>query len=115
MKFLKKHARGALCLLLAVSILGGTLLYAFGTAADDYEETLLGELSKDFESGDPGAISSGEGDVGGKSYGAFQFASNSDGPRQFFFWCLNEARPPEYRAIGTQLRQAYIEIGRAHV
>ena len=109
MKLLKKHARGALCLLLAVSILGGTLLYAFGTAADDYEETLLGELSKDFESGDPGAISSGEGDVGGKSYGAFQFASNSDGPRQFFFWCLNEARPPEYRAIGTQLRQAYID------
>ena len=46
MKLLKKHARGALCLLLSVSILGGTLLYAFGTAADDYEETLEKAVKK---------------------------------------------------------------------
>ena len=107
MKLLKKHARGALCLLLSISILGGTLLYAFGTAADDYEETLLGELSKDFESGDPGAISSGNGDPGGKSYGAFQFASNSDGPKHFFNWCMEPSRNASYQSIGAQLSQAY--------
>lgn len=109
MKLLKKQFRGALCLLLAISLLGGTLLYAFGTAADDFEETMLGELSKDFESGDPGTISSGDGDPGGKSYGAFQFASKHDGPRQFFYWCLGSERSPAYQAIGARLRQAYID------
>lgn len=107
MKFLKKHTRGALCILLSASILGGAMLYAFGTAADDYEETLLGELSKDFESGDPGAISSGNGDPGGKSYGAFQFASKSDGPKAFFTWCMDPSRNATYQSIGNQLSQAY--------
>ena len=37
---------------------------------------MLGDLSKKYESsGDPGAISSGYGDAGGKSYGMYQFSS----------------------------------------
>ena len=38
---------------------------------------MLGDLSKKYESsGDPGTISSGYGDAGGKSYGMYQFSSN---------------------------------------
>ena len=37
---------------------------------------MLGDLSKKYESnGDPGTISSGYGDAGGKSYGMYQFSS----------------------------------------
>ena len=37
---------------------------------------MLGDLSKKYESnGDPGCISSGQGDAGGKSYGMYQMAS----------------------------------------
>ncbi len=106
MKKLHRHGASALCLLLAAALLSGLLLQAFATAADDYEETLLGELSKDFESGDPGAISSGEGDSGGKSYGAFQFASRYDGPKSFFNWCLASSND-SYTSIGKQLKEAY--------
>ncbi|KYZ76872.1 hypothetical protein AXX12_18380 [Anaerosporomusa subterranea] len=47
----------------------------------------LGDLSAKYESnGDPGAISSGEGDAGGVSYGAYQFAANAGVPGQFVAW-----------------------------
>jgi hypothetical protein len=47
----------------------------------------LGDLSAKYESnGDPGAISSGEGDAGGVSYGAYQFSTNAGVPRQFIAW-----------------------------
>ncbi|MCB1096095.1 MAG: LEPR-XLL domain-containing protein [Verrucomicrobiae bacterium] len=51
----------------------------------DYDATgLLGELSARFESnGDPGIVSTGEGDRGGRSYGLYQFASNFDMPELF--------------------------------
>lgn len=47
----------------------------------------LGDLSAKYESnGDPGAISSGEGDAGGISYGAYQFSANAGVPEQFARW-----------------------------
>ncbi|MDF2501619.1 MAG: Uncharacterized protein K0Q77_2333 [Anaerosporomusa subterranea] len=50
----------------------------------------LGDLSAKYESnGDPGAISSGEGDAGGVSYGAYQFATNAGVPGQFIDWLAN--------------------------
>ena len=39
---------------------------------------MLGDLSAQYESnGDPGCISDGYGDAGGKSYGTYQFSSNA--------------------------------------
>ncbi|MEN8906030.1 MAG: M23 family metallopeptidase [Clostridiales bacterium] len=47
----------------------------------------LGLLSSKYESnGDPGAISDTPGDIGGKSYGAYQFASNMGSLTSFLGW-----------------------------
>lgn len=49
---------------------------------------MLGNLSKRYESnGDPGCISSGWGDAGGKSYGMYQLASNTGSVTSFIRWC----------------------------
>lgn len=51
----------------------------------------LGDLSAKYESnGDPGTISSGEGDAGGVSYGAYQFASNAGVPQAFVNWLIEQ-------------------------
>lgn len=48
---------------------------------------MLGDLSKKYESnGDPGAISKGYGDAGGKSYGMYQFASNMGVVDKYIAW-----------------------------
>lgn len=110
MKLTHKVWGGAVCLALALVLLIGLLsLQAGATAADDYEATMLGALSEKYEaSGDPGRISSGEGDPGGKSYGAYQFASNYNIPRSFFTWCQSVSA---YKAIGDRLAAAYTADG----
>ena len=48
---------------------------------------MLGDLSKKFESnGNPGAISNGWGDAGGKSYGMYQLASNTGSVHNYLGW-----------------------------
>ena len=48
---------------------------------------MLGELSSQYESnGDPGCISDGYGDPGGKSYGTYQFSCNAGSLGQFVSW-----------------------------
>ena len=48
---------------------------------------MLGDLSKKYESsGDPGAISSGYGDAGGKSYGMYQFSSTMGVVDNYIKW-----------------------------
>ena len=48
---------------------------------------MLGSLSARYESnGDPGAIGRTEGDAGGASYGAYQFATNAGVPGEFVAW-----------------------------
>lgn len=48
---------------------------------------MLGDLSARYESnGDPGAISSGYGDLGGVSYGCYQLASNTGSVQSFLRW-----------------------------
>ena len=65
-----------LCLALLLAALPVILpVFTSATAADDQEEQLLGTLSQRFEASGPGVISSGSGDAGGKSYGAYQFSS----------------------------------------
>lgn len=48
---------------------------------------MLGDLSKKYESnGDPGCISSGHGDAGGKSYGMYQLALNCGSVHSYLGW-----------------------------
>lgn len=48
---------------------------------------MLGQLSAKYESnGDAGAIGRNEGDAGGASYGAYQFATNAGVPEAFVGW-----------------------------
>ena len=53
---------------------------------------MLGDLSKQYESGNlgAGAVSSGWGDAGGISYGAYQFASNAGVPADFVAWLIRQ-------------------------
>lgn len=55
---------------------------------------MLGDLSANYESnGDPATISSGYGDLGGASYGAYQFASNMGVVDDFVAWLASEGYP----------------------
>lgn len=48
---------------------------------------MLGDLSAQYESnGDPGCISDGYGDPGGKSYGSYQLSSNAGSLQQYINW-----------------------------
>lgn len=48
---------------------------------------MLGDLSKRYESNDdPGCISTGYGDAGGKSYGTYQLASNAGSVSRYIEW-----------------------------
>ncbi len=50
----------------------------------------LGDLSASYESnGDPGCVSSGAGDLGGISYGAYQLASNAGSVDAFLEWGIS--------------------------
>lgn len=67
---------------------------------------MIGDLSKEYESnGDIGAISTGEGDYGGKSYGMYQLASNVGSVDDFIAWGLNS----DYSWIAEELDK--YEIG----
>lgn len=51
----------------------------------------LGDLSAQFESnGNPAIVSSGDGDLGGMSYGAYQLASNTGSVDEFLGWGLRQ-------------------------
>lgn len=51
---------------------------------------MLGDLSAKYESnGDPGTISTGEGDLGGKSYGCYQLALDVGAVQAFLDWLQN--------------------------
>ena len=92
MKYKRRRSLSALCLLMAAVFLASLLTpEAAATAADDQEYELLGELSSRYEGGDAGAISNNSGDIGGKSYGAYQFASASNTPLSF---ASSPQRPP---------------------
>ncbi len=111
MKLLQKNYFPAVCLLLLTAVMiGGLFLSAGATAADELEADMLGQLCRKYESGDPGSISSGEGDAGGKSYGAYQFSSYYDKPRDFFRWC-QQSGSTTYQGFGERLSDAYHQDG----
>ena len=111
MKTKCRRGISALCVLLIAAMLTGFLLpQADASAADDQEYELLGELSSRYEGGDAGAIVNNSGDIGGKSYGAYQFASASGTPLSFALWC-QKSENEYYRYIGKTLEEAYYDGG----
>lgn len=83
---------------------GANLVDSF---TDNYNGDLLGYISEIYESnGDPGAISSGVGDAGGVSYGAFQFSTKTGSLADFVLW-LKEQNINFY----NQLNNAFIQDG----
>lgn len=59
--------------------------------SDDNKNSFLGYVSEKYESnGDPGTISSGVGDYGGVSYGAWQLSSKLGSLDEFIIWLKNE-------------------------
>ena len=65
----------------------------------------LGSLSAKYESnGNPGTISTGQGDSGGKSYGIHQFASNMGVVDKFVDWLIS--RGDEFSNYGKVLKNA---------
>ena len=111
MKRNRNTLRRFACLLLStVMVLGLLPIPAAATAADDLEYELLGELSSRYEGGNAGAIVNNAGDIGGKSYGAYQFASASGVPMTFARWCMASDNE-YYRYIGETLDAAYHKGG----
>ena len=108
MKSSRRSTSFWLCFFVFICIIPGILLYVAATAADDQEEKLLGTLSSSFESSGPGTIADNSGDPGGKSYGAYQFASTYDEPKEFFEWCQSSS-DAYYRSIGDRLSEAYYD------
>ncbi len=77
--------------------------------AQELEDELLGTVSAQYESnGDPGLISGGVGDLGGASYGAYQFASAYNIPHTFAQWCVSSGTN---KTVGNQLLTAYEKDG----
>lgn len=80
--------------------------------------TSWGKLSRYYETGNiddeaaAGMISTVAGDPGGKSYGAYMFASKAGTVKEFINWCLNsnKANTATY-AIGEKLYRAYYSGG----
>lgn len=111
MKTHRRRSMAALCFFLTAALLAVTVPpRADATAADDQEYELLGELSSRYEGGDAGAIVNNAGDIGGKSYGAYQFASASGTPLSFALWC-QKSENEYYRYIGQTLEAAYYDGG----
>ena len=106
---MNKSAKKILCLLFSAALLFVSAfsgyVTSFAYSEEDLEFDLLGALSAQYESnGDPALISSGWGDAGGVSYGAYQFSSVYDVPRSFFVWLIETKYDTE---IGWILSNAY--------
>ena len=82
-------------------IIGKANWYAYNDSQDEQEQQeestsenfdidIVAQLARKYESsGDPGAVSSGRGDIGGISYGLYQFASNVGVVDDFVEWLCN--------------------------
>lgn len=84
--------------------------------APEFDKSIIGDIAKEFEtsSEDPGFISSGAGDAGGKSYGIYQLASNIGIPKIFTDWLLKQTTEEIWTNIGTNLSNAYSKDGNTY-
>jgi LysM repeat protein len=72
---------------------------------------VLGTLSSKYESsGNPGAISTGAGDIGGKSYGTYQLASKMGSVNKFMDY-LKTANPEYYNKLYTAYTTGGVGFG----
>lgn len=72
-------------------VLEGYVTQYVDIMSDNMKEDSLGFLSQKYESdGNPGIISTGQGDYGGKSYGAWQLSSNMGAVDAFLTWLKGE-------------------------
>ena len=67
-----------------------------------------GVICAKYESGGSPARISGGADAGGKSYGAYQFASASDVPKTFANWCVSSGANA---SVGNALLFTYKQDG----
>ncbi|MGG7077026.1 SH3 domain-containing protein [Clostridium sardiniense] len=109
---------------------GYVSIYLNGSTAvqvydDNRDDDYLGILSEKYESnGDPGSVSSGEGDYGGKSYGAWQLSSNMGSLGDFINWLsgkndsfykeLTDARKLDNGSYGKHFDDAWRDIAKNH-
>lgn len=80
--------------------------------------TSLGLLSRYYETGNTDTtadaakmISTVAGDIGGKSYGAYMFASNTGTVKNFVDWCMKADTSSATYGIGEKLYRAYYSNG----
>ena len=92
-------------------------LTLISTAADDQaapnadDPFILGSLSARYESnGNPATIGN-SGDIGGTSYGAYQFASAYGVPMHFANWCVSSGQGVN---VGNRLQAAYAADGNTY-
>lgn len=92
---------------------------------DNLQSNYSGVISEKYESsGNPGAISSGVGDAGGKSYGAWQLSSTAGSLHSFLQWLmdqkndfyniLNNAYIADANTYGTNFDTAWRQIANDH-
>ena len=116
---MKKLRRGGALVLSLAMVLTLLPLHSGATLADDQESEWLGEICEIYESGitresHPDDFkylrarlgANNEGDPGGRSYGAYQFASAAGTPKRFFEWCQAQEND-DYRDMGDKLYTAY--------
>lgn len=95
-----------LCVVITIGIL---FCVPVAAESDPLEDELLGSVSAKYESnGNPGLISTGSGDLGGASYGAYQFSSTYSIPLNFAKWCVTSGNDAQ---IGNRLQTAYSADG----
>ena len=112
---MKLLRRGTALFLSAALVFG---LVAVMASSNWVGRTSLGMLSRYYETGSlsdeeaAGVISTVDGDPGGKSYGAYMFASKTGTIKAFIQWCLsdNPSTSAAY-AIGEKLSTAYYSGG----
>ena len=67
---------------------------------------MLGDLSARYESnGNPGSVSDGVDDPGGKSYGIYQLSSKMGSVSSFLNWAVNISGNPTYQQYGDALNE----------
>ena len=111
-----KLLRRGLALFLSIALVFS--LVAVMASSNWVGRTSLGMLSRYYETGSlsdedaAGVISTVDGDPGGKSYGAYMFASKTGTVKAFIQWCLsdNPSNSAAY-AIGEKLHTAYYSGG----
>lgn len=118
MKLLRRGTALLLSVALVFSLFAGSVLVGVVANSIWNDATSLGLLSRYYETGKTNTdaqaaamISTVQGDIGGKSYGAYMFASNTGTVKDFINWCRSAETNTVTYAIGDKLHDAYYSNG----